>query len=75
MIRFVKRLLRRFVLGIRSGYDHATWGYSLRETFAHLRRPQPWRISFGTCLGLANAVVTSSGCLACPTVKELQEVR
>jgi hypothetical protein len=70
MIRFVKRLVARSVLGLRSGHAHAAWGYSLRETVAHLRRPRPWQIVFGI-LGHA----TPTGCLACPTIKQLQEAR
>lgn len=63
------RFLRRFLVAFKSGYNHATWGYSLSETWAHLRRPRPWRIVFGL-LGSA----TADGCLACPTAKELRKV-
>jgi len=61
------RFLRRFLLGFRSGMAHAGWGYSLRETIAHLRRPRPFQIILG--LGVA-----STGCLACPSVSELRRV-
>lgn len=73
----LRRFLRRFLLALKSGYDHATWGYGLVETWQHLRRPRPFRVVPGIGLDLVvrgwhvGPAMTTVGCLACPRVKDL----